>query len=133
MRHLVVRETHEGTLLEVEGDFDAVTGHDLRLVVRRAVGAGASRVLLDLSRVLAVDEDGLAALRWCEEYAAGAGAVLSCVSCSRPAASALRRADPAQWAELRGRNAVETSTQTRAQASRNNGSGRPVSNHIATV
>lgn len=133
MRNLLLRLTPEAAYVEIEGELDAVSGHDLRGAVRRTVEDGTRLVLLDLSRVLAVDVDGLAALQWCDEYAAHAGAEVACVACSRPAARMLRGLDAAQWVEPWGRKAEETRIHTTAQATRKSGSGWPVSNHSAAV
>jgi anti-sigma B factor antagonist len=96
------RPIPDAAVLEVSGVLDAVGGYDLRLGVEDALRAQVHDLVLDLTRVVRVDPDGLGALRWCGERAAAAGVRLRCAACSRPVRVALREGggaggDAASW------------------------------------
>jgi anti-anti-sigma regulatory factor len=89
MRSISVQEFDGAVVLEVDGVLDIVTGHDLRRLVAGS-GDGSDRtVVLDLTRVGVIDADGVAALRWCSEWAIRQRRVLRWSGCSGPARAAL--------------------------------------------
>src|SRR5687768_16442965 len=73
-------------VVEVDGVLDAVRAHDLRRLVLRAVREGCRHVDLDLSRVVSVSDNAEAAVVWCVEHGAVAGATVLVTALSRPAA-----------------------------------------------
>lgn len=89
MRGISAQE-HDGTLVvEVEGVLDVVTGHDLRRLVASRGDGPERTVVLDLTRVGAVDADGVAALQWCSDWAIQRRKVLRWSGCSGPTRAAL--------------------------------------------
>jgi len=99
LHHPAERPIETSAVLEVGGVLDAVGAYDLRSCVEEALRAQAHDLLLDLSRVVTVDLDGLVALDWCVVRAAQVQARVTCGACSRPVRVALRdRGTP--WASL---------------------------------
>lgn len=91
MRGIAVREVDGTIVVEVDGVLDIVTGHDLRRLVATS-GDGKDRtVVLDLTRVGAIDADGVAALAWCSEWAIQQRTVLRWSGCSGPTLAALAK------------------------------------------
>lgn len=78
------------TRIEVEGELDAVGGYDLHRAFAQALAEGARHVVFDLSRVTALDEDGIHALETCSAEAVQAGAVLIWMGSSTPLVTTLR-------------------------------------------
>lgn len=89
MRSISVQECDGTVVLEVDGVLDIVTGHDLRRLVARSGDDSDRTVVLDLTRVGVIDADGVAALRWCSEWAMRQRKVLRWSSCSSPTRAAL--------------------------------------------
>lgn len=77
-------------VVEIDGTLDIVAGYDLRRVFGHALRSTTGVLSLDLSRVSAADDDGVAALRWCSEQAIAERRVLMWATCSRPLARDLR-------------------------------------------
>lgn len=89
MRSISVQEFDGTVVLEVDGVLDIVTGHDLRRLVAESGGPSCRSVVLDLTRVGAVDGDGVAALQWCSDWAVQQRKVLRWSGCSGPTRAAL--------------------------------------------
>jgi anti-anti-sigma factor len=90
MRRVAVHRSPEAVTIEVEGDLDLVTAHDLRRAVSAVLQGGPGDIVLDLSRVTSADDYGASALMWCSEQALAAGRLLSWSSCSQPLGRDLR-------------------------------------------
>lgn len=94
MRSISSQEFDRTVVVEVDGVLDIVTGHDLRRLVAES-GDGSDRtVVLDLTRVGAVDADGVAALQWCCDWAIRQRKVLRWSGCSGPTRAALAHRPP---------------------------------------
>lgn len=83
-RRVTVHHLEGACVIEVDGELDVVGAHDLRQVVASALRGSTDAVILDLSSVTAVDDQGLASLEWCSARAVNAGRVLTWASCSQP-------------------------------------------------
>ena len=90
MRRVTLHHHGPAGVVEVDGALDTVAGHDLRHEFAHALRSTTGVLSLDLSRVSAADDDGVAALRWCSEQAIAARRVLMWSTCSRPLARLLR-------------------------------------------
>ncbi len=84
------RPIADSAVVEVDGVLDAVGAYDLCRSIDEAVGAQVREVVLDLTHVVAVDVDGLAALERCARRLQADGVVLACTVCSMPVRRALR-------------------------------------------
>jgi anti-anti-sigma regulatory factor len=97
MRSISVREFDGTVVVEVEGVLDIVAGHDLRRLVAQIGDRSNRTVVLDLTRVGAVDADGIGALEWCSDWAIEQCKVLRWSGCSGPTRATLaRRPRPSQ-------------------------------------
>ena len=82
---LVTLRDLDGTcVIEVDGDLDLVGGYDLRHAFAAALRSATGAVVLDLSRVAAVDDQGLASLDWCSTHAAESQRALAWNGCLHP-------------------------------------------------
>ena len=90
MRRVTLHHHGPAGVVEVDGALDLVAGHDLRRVFTHALRTTSGVLSLDLSRVTAADDGGVAALRWCSEQAIAARRVLTWSTCSQPLVRDLR-------------------------------------------
>ena len=67
MRRVTLHHHGPAGVVEIDGTLDIVAGYDLRRVFGHALRSTTGALSLDLSRVSAADDDGVAALRWCSE------------------------------------------------------------------
>lgn len=90
MRRVTVHDHGQVAVIEVDGDLDTITGHDLRRALGTVLRTTTGLINLDLSRVRLVDEDGIDTLTWCSQAAISAGRRLMWSGCSQPLAERLR-------------------------------------------
>jgi ABC-type transporter Mla MlaB component len=76
-------------MIEVDGDLDIVTAHDLRRAYADAELLSARTIEMDLSRVGAADRAGIDVLAWCVERAVATRATLTWSTCSQPLTGAI--------------------------------------------
>lgn len=88
-RLVAVRDLDGTCVIEVDGELDLVSGYDLRHAFATALHSATGPVTLDLSRVTAVDGQGLATLEWCWTHAAESSRVLAWAGCIHPRISDL--------------------------------------------
>lgn len=77
------------TVIEVDGDLDIVTAHDLRRAYADAELLCDRTIEMDLSRVGAADRAGIDALAWCVERAVITRTTLTWSTCSQPLTEAI--------------------------------------------
>jgi len=77
------------TVIEVDGDLDIVTAHDLRRAYADAELLCDRTIEMDLSRVGAADSAGIDALAWCVERAVATRTTLTWSTCSQPLTGAI--------------------------------------------
>ena len=90
MRRVTVHDHGQVAVIEVDGDLDTITGHDLRRALATVLRTTTGLINLDLSRVSLVDEDGIETLTWCSQAAISGGRRLMWSGCSQPLAERLR-------------------------------------------
>ena len=83
-RLVAVRDLDGSCVIEVDGELDLVSGYDLRHAFAPALHSSTGAVTLDLSRVRAVDDQGLATLEWCWTHAVESSRVLEWTGCIHP-------------------------------------------------
>lgn len=77
------------TVIEVDGDLDIVTAHDLRRTYADAELSADATIEMDLSRVGAADHAGIDTLAWCVERAFATRTTLTWSTCSQPLTGAI--------------------------------------------
>ena len=109
MHHITSSTVAGVTSIEVDGSLDVVAAYDLRSRLDAALWRRSHSVGIDLTRVTAVDIDGVRGLRRCCEAAVAAGVVLTLTGCSRPFRADLARLEsgssPARTSRALGRPA----------------------------
>lgn len=83
-RRVTVRDLDGTCVIDVDGELDLVSGYDLRHAFVTALLSSTGGVTLDLSRVTAVDDQGLATLEWCSTHAVESSRVLAWTGCIHP-------------------------------------------------
>ena len=76
-------------MIEVDGDLDIVTAHDLRRAYADAELLSERTIEMDLSRVGAADLAGIDTLAWCVERAVATRTTLTWSTCSQPLTGAI--------------------------------------------
>ncbi|MGZ5401121.1 MAG: STAS domain-containing protein [Nocardioides sp.] len=84
IRRVTLRELDGTCVIEVDGELDLVSGYDLRHAFKTVLTTSTGAVTLDLSRVTAVDDQGLSSLEWCSARVVEAHRPVEWTGCIHP-------------------------------------------------